>query len=155
MDCSPPGFSIHGVFQSRILGCVAISFSSRLAYCRYNKAGQRISPRGILGSVVQELRVLAGPSAPGGRRSSHLSLDDGVSGLLFTIHSNAPEMRLGPAAPDLSFGEKEEQRLEAEVWRPRVIMFVPLGGAFGSVPGWGGLRLCFRGFEGLLSFLHH
>ena len=27
MDCSPPGFSIHGVFQARILEWVAISFS--------------------------------------------------------------------------------------------------------------------------------
>ena len=74
-----------------------------------------MSPHGILGSVVQELRVVAGPSAPGRQRSSHLSLDDGVSGPLFTIHSNFPEMRLGSASPDLSFGEKEKQRLEAEV----------------------------------------
>ena len=27
MDCSPPGFSVHGVFQARILEWVAISFS--------------------------------------------------------------------------------------------------------------------------------
>ena len=27
MDCSPPGFSIHGVFQARTLECVALSFS--------------------------------------------------------------------------------------------------------------------------------
>ena len=27
MDCSLPGFSIHGVFQARTLECVAISFS--------------------------------------------------------------------------------------------------------------------------------
>ena len=27
MDCSPPGSSIHGIFQARILECVAISFS--------------------------------------------------------------------------------------------------------------------------------
>ncbi|XDA83509.1 hypothetical protein R6Z07M_013353 [Ovis aries] len=33
---------------------------------------------------------------------------------LFTIHSNSPEMRLGPASPDLSFGEKAKQQLEAE-----------------------------------------
>ena len=29
MDCSPPGFSIHGIFQARILEWVAISFSRR------------------------------------------------------------------------------------------------------------------------------
>ena len=28
MDCSPPGSSVHGIFQSRILEWVAISFSS-------------------------------------------------------------------------------------------------------------------------------
>ena len=27
MDCSPPGSSVHGVFQARILECVAMSFS--------------------------------------------------------------------------------------------------------------------------------
>ena len=28
MDCSPPGSSVHGIFQARILGWIAISFSS-------------------------------------------------------------------------------------------------------------------------------
>ena len=27
MDCTPPGSSVHGIFQARILECVAISFS--------------------------------------------------------------------------------------------------------------------------------
>jgi len=26
MDCSPPGSSVHGIFQARILECIAISF---------------------------------------------------------------------------------------------------------------------------------
>ena len=30
MDCSPPGFPVHGVLQARILECVAISFPSDL-----------------------------------------------------------------------------------------------------------------------------
>ena len=29
MDCDPPGFSVHGVFQARILKYVAISYSRR------------------------------------------------------------------------------------------------------------------------------
>ena len=29
MDCSPPGSSVHGILQARILEWVAISFSSR------------------------------------------------------------------------------------------------------------------------------
>ena len=28
MDCSPPGSSVHGIFQARILEWVAIAFSS-------------------------------------------------------------------------------------------------------------------------------
>ena len=27
MDCSPPGYSVHGIFQARILEGIAISFS--------------------------------------------------------------------------------------------------------------------------------
>ena len=34
MDCSPPGSSIHGIFQARILEWVAISFSS-VYVCMY------------------------------------------------------------------------------------------------------------------------
>ena len=32
MDCSPPGSSVHGVFQARVLEWVAIAFSERLTY---------------------------------------------------------------------------------------------------------------------------
>ena len=30
MDCSPPGSSVHDISQTRILECVAVSFSSDL-----------------------------------------------------------------------------------------------------------------------------
>ena len=30
MDCSPPGFLVHGIFQARVLEWVAISFSRRI-----------------------------------------------------------------------------------------------------------------------------
>ena len=30
MDCSPPGSSVHGILQTRILQCVAIPFSGDL-----------------------------------------------------------------------------------------------------------------------------
>ena len=33
MDCSPPGSSVHGIFQARVLEWVAIAFS--LGYVRY------------------------------------------------------------------------------------------------------------------------
>ena len=29
MDCSLPGFSVHGIFQARVLEWVAISFSNK------------------------------------------------------------------------------------------------------------------------------
>ena len=32
MDCSPPGFSIHGIFQARVLEWGAIAFSNYMDY---------------------------------------------------------------------------------------------------------------------------
>ena len=32
MDCSPPGFSVHGIFQARVLEWVAIAFSAAAVY---------------------------------------------------------------------------------------------------------------------------
>ena len=32
MDCSPPGSSVHGIFQERVLEYVAITFSGDLPY---------------------------------------------------------------------------------------------------------------------------
>ena len=34
MDCSPPGSSVHVIFQARVLQWVAISFSRRSSWCR-------------------------------------------------------------------------------------------------------------------------
>ena len=33
MDCSPPGFSVHGIFQARVLEWGAIAFSATFHYC--------------------------------------------------------------------------------------------------------------------------
>ena len=37
LDCSPPGSSVHGILQARILEWVAISFSNYVLYvnCKY------------------------------------------------------------------------------------------------------------------------
>ena len=47
MDCSPPGSSVHGIFQARVLEWSAIAFSmKRLVKSiteRYNHTGSRIS----------------------------------------------------------------------------------------------------------------
>ena len=32
IDCSPPGFSVHGILQARILEWIAISLSTRRRY---------------------------------------------------------------------------------------------------------------------------
>ena len=34
MDCSPPGFSVHGIFQARVLDWVAVSFSRGTSWPR-------------------------------------------------------------------------------------------------------------------------
>ena len=35
MDCSPPGSSVHGVFQARVLEWGAIAFSKYIDYLEY------------------------------------------------------------------------------------------------------------------------
>jgi len=35
MDCSPPGSSVHGIFQARVLEWVAIAFSNYINYIRF------------------------------------------------------------------------------------------------------------------------
>ena len=34
MDCSPPGSSVHGISQARILECIAISYSREASQSR-------------------------------------------------------------------------------------------------------------------------
>ena len=58
MDCSPPGSSVHGIFQARILEGVAISFSGgifltqglnlALLHCRNSELLYRLSYEGFL-----------------------------------------------------------------------------------------------------------
>ena len=43
MDCSPPGFSVHGIFQARVLEWGAIAFSAKplgkyIYFCMYAAA---------------------------------------------------------------------------------------------------------------------
>ena len=38
MDCSPPGSSVHGIFQARLLECVAIAFYDIYTYMCINGA---------------------------------------------------------------------------------------------------------------------
>ena len=45
MDCSPPGFSVHGILQARILKWVAISFSRGSSQPRDQTQVSRIAGR--------------------------------------------------------------------------------------------------------------
>ena len=45
MDCSPPGSSIHGIFQSRVLEWVTISFSRGPSWLSYGTRISHISHR--------------------------------------------------------------------------------------------------------------
>ena len=47
MDCSPPGSSVHGIFQARILEWVAISFSRGSSLSRDRTRVSRIAGRGF------------------------------------------------------------------------------------------------------------
>ena len=40
MDCSLPGFSVHGIFQARVLEWGAIAFSNKSKYGREKKNKQ-------------------------------------------------------------------------------------------------------------------
>ena len=46
MDCSPPGSSIHGIFQARVLEWVAIAFSKISLYTPANKVSEFTKERG-------------------------------------------------------------------------------------------------------------
>ena len=50
MDCSPPGSSIHGILQARILEWVAISFSRGSSQCKNQTRVSHIASRGFLTS---------------------------------------------------------------------------------------------------------
>ena len=43
MDCSPPGPSVHGIFQARVLEWGAIAFSDKQPECPSNQNGQIVT----------------------------------------------------------------------------------------------------------------
>ena len=43
MDCSPPGYSVHGIFQARVLEWGAIAFSNLVCTKTYNKTVLKLS----------------------------------------------------------------------------------------------------------------
>ena len=68
MECSPPGFSVHGILQARILEWVAIAFSSGIRVgpkssdrCYHKKRGHTESPRVAVWRLGQRLEWVAIP----------------------------------------------------------------------------------------------
>ena len=55
VDCSPPGFSVHGILQARILEWVAISFSRRSSRPKYWTQGHRIVGRRFIVWATREV----------------------------------------------------------------------------------------------------
>ena len=62
MGCSPPGFSVHGIFQARILEWVAISFSNTQTYSWNNLCNHRFDMWIIFRIYVQLTAKLWGDS---------------------------------------------------------------------------------------------
>ena len=54
MDCSPPGSSVHGIFQARVLEWGAIAFSELSSYCVSNTTLPQSSTRQQLYRVVPQ-----------------------------------------------------------------------------------------------------
>ena len=52
MDCSPPGSSIHGVFQARVLEWVAMSFSIKQVQIKVT-LGLAITYKAALNTLLQ------------------------------------------------------------------------------------------------------
>jgi len=48
MECSPPGSSVHGIFQARVLEWVAIAFSNCITY-RTKKKRRAAKPKAAEG----------------------------------------------------------------------------------------------------------
>ena len=53
LDCSPPGFSVHGILQARVLEWVAITFSKASSQPRNGSPVSRIAGRLFLPSEPQ------------------------------------------------------------------------------------------------------
>ena len=53
MDCSPPGSSVHGVLQARILEWVAITFSSDLPDPRFGPGSPTLQTDSVLSHQAQ------------------------------------------------------------------------------------------------------
>ena len=59
MDCSPPGLSVHGIPQARILEWVAISFSKVLFLIPSCMSSRIVRGRAECGTILVRMNCLA------------------------------------------------------------------------------------------------
>ena len=66
MDCSPPGSSVHGISQARVLEWGAIAFSDRYTYGYLNLIeAEELSEEILSSMLLQLLQALTLLSIPG------------------------------------------------------------------------------------------
>ena len=57
MDCSPPGSSVHGIFQARVLERVAISFSRRSSDSRTEPGSPALQADALLSEPPGNVQI--------------------------------------------------------------------------------------------------
>ena len=97
MDCSPPGFSVQGIFQARVLEWVAIAFSDTSTLLQLKK-----KQHGIF-LVIQWLGILLpvqgdASSIPGSVRAHTLRGSPSASAESLGLRAWAPQQE-GPRRP--------------------------------------------------------
>ena len=60
MDCSPPGSSVHGIFQARVLEWVAIAFSSMMSLLGNKYVLSDFQVSSTMGFLNQKLQLYLG-----------------------------------------------------------------------------------------------
>ena len=58
MDCSPPGSSVHGIFQARVVEWVAIAFSDSLFYSPRNSLSPQTFNTTLPSSLIADMTLL-------------------------------------------------------------------------------------------------
>ena len=141
MDCSPPGCSVHGIFQARILEWVAISFSRRSSQPRDWTRVSRIVGRMLYhlshqGSPNIYYRVLANSHGGGGLVSKScptlaipwtvacqaplsigFSRQEYWSGVPFPSPGDLPNPGIEPRSPALQVDD-----LPTELWGKQILI---------------------------------
>ena len=118
MDCSPPGSSVHGVFQARIREWVAIPFSGDLP-------DPGIEPRSLALQADALLSEPPGAPSKGGVELPTWVTEKRVRGMVHDVAQGGSLWAVG------LLGEREVNQLSRKARPP-----LPWGGPFLALP-WG------------------